>query len=201
MDQRVNKRLAFDSYPTDSDLTQYDEMRETFLTIAAVLGRHAQGEAVLATMEETFAAAQVMLENAGKLGESFVLAQAFGEDTVQVRLFTDNALAVDIIRQIGLKNGWKDEEFQQYGFTTVSIETLPELGDLNFFYVVQDDNNVFVREAIQPVWESLAFVENGNAYPLGGDTWLFGGPLSAEVLVNTVVTALAPDIAAATQEE
>jgi ABC-type Fe3+-hydroxamate transport system substrate-binding protein len=35
-------------------------------------------------------------------------------------------------------------------------------------------------------------VKAGRAYALGGDTWLFGGPLSAEALVNIVVKALAP---------
>jgi ferric hydroxamate transport system substrate-binding protein len=33
--------LAFDSYPTDENVTQYDEMRQTFLTIAEVVGRRA----------------------------------------------------------------------------------------------------------------------------------------------------------------
>ncbi|MBI1296879.1 ABC transporter substrate-binding protein [bacterium] len=36
----------------------------------------------------------------------------------------------------------------------------------------------------------MAFVEEGRAYPLGGDTWLFGGPLSAEVLVQTILDVL-----------
>lgn len=182
--------LAFDAYPTDEGMTQYDEMRQTFLTIADVVDRRAEGEAVLAEMEAVFAAARAEIDAAGRLGEPFVLAQAFGEDTVQIRLFTDNAMAVEIVEQIGLENAWQDATFQQYGFTTVSVESLPELGDVNFFYVVQDENNVFTRESITPIWESLAFVQNDHAYALGGDTWLFGGPLSAEVLVETVLEVM-----------
>lgn len=182
--------IAFDAYPTDENTTQFTAVKEAFMTIADLVGRTAEGEAVLAAMEEHFAAARAQVEAAGKAGEPFVLAQAFGEDTVSIRLFTDNAMAVEIVEQIGLENSWSDEEFQLYGFTTVGMETLPDLGDLNFFYVVQDDNNVFQRESIQPLWESIDFVQNGNAYPLGGDTWLFGGPLSAEVLVDIVVEAL-----------
>lgn len=181
--------IAFDAYPTDESMTQYGEMRQTFLTIADLVGRTAEGEAVLAQMEAKFAAARSQLEAAGKLGETFVLAQAFGGDTVQIRLFTDNAMATEIVTQLGLENGW-DGPFDQYGFTTVSIETLPALGDVNFFYVVQDDNNVFTRSAIAPLWEKLPFVQNGNAYGLGGDTWLFGGPLSAELVVDKVMEAL-----------
>ena len=182
--------LTFDPYPTDASITQYAEMRQTFLTIADVTGRQAEAEEILANMEATFAAARSQIEAAGRLGEPFALAQAFGQDTVQVRLFTDNAMAVEIVEQIGLENAWTDAAFQQYGFSTVSVETLPELGSLNFFYVVQADNDVFAREAIVPVWQSLAFVEEGRAYPLGGDTWLFGGPLSAEVLVQTILDVL-----------
>ncbi|MCA9241305.1 MAG: ABC transporter substrate-binding protein, partial [Planctomycetales bacterium] len=182
--------VAFDPYPTDESVTQYAEMRQTFLTIADLVGRAAEGEAVLAQMEAKFAAARSQLEAAGKLGEPFVLAQAFGGDTVQIRLFTDNAMAVEIVEQLGLENAWQDATFQQYGFTTVSVEALPELGDVNFFYVVQDDNNVFTREAIAPLWNELAFVQSGNAYALGGDTWLFGGPLSAELVVDKVMEAL-----------
>ncbi|MCC9076510.1 iron-siderophore ABC transporter substrate-binding protein [Litorilinea aerophila] len=182
--------LAFDAYPTDPEQTQYEEMRQTFLTLADVVNRRAAGEAVLAEMEDTFTAARQAIEAAGLLGEPFVLAQAFGQDTVQVRLFTENALAVQMVEQIGLENAWEDATFQQYGFSTVSVEALPDLGDVHFFYVVQEENNVFAREAVRPVWESLPFVQNGHAYPLGGDTWLFGGPLSAQVLVHAILDAL-----------
>jgi iron complex transport system substrate-binding protein len=188
--QAIAPTITFDPYPTDESITQYDEMRQTLLTIADLTNRRAEGEAVLAAMERTFAAARTEIEAAGKLGEPFVLAQAFGDDTVQVRLFTDNAMAVEIVEQIGLENAWEESEFQPYGFTTVSVETLPELDNANFFYVVQDDNNVFGRDAIKPVWESLEFVRNDRAYPLGGDTWLFGGPLSAQVVVETVLASL-----------
>lgn len=192
--------LAFDAYPTDESTTQFAAMKETFLTIASVLGREAEGEAVLADLEAHFAAAQEQIDAAGLLDEPFVLAQAFGEDTVSVRLFTDNAMAVEIVEQIGLENSWEDAEFQLYGFTTVSVETLPELGPVHFFYVVQDDNRVFQRESIRPLWESLEFVQAGQAYPLGGDTWLFGGPLSARVLVDLIVETLTGEPVAQTDD-
>jgi iron complex transport system substrate-binding protein len=188
--------IVFDPYPTDENVTQFEEMRQTFLAIADLVGRAGEGEAVLARLNQKFAAARSQLEAANRAGEQFVLAQAFGGDAVQVRLFTDNAMATEIVSQLGLENGWEGA-FDQYGFTTVSIETLPELGDVNFFYVVQDDNNVFARDAILPLWESLPFVQQGNAYALGGDTWLFGGPLSAELLIDKVVDLLAPGTAAA----
>lgn len=180
--------LVFDNYPTGQ--THYENMVETFTTIADIVGKQAEGQAVLAEMEAGFATANEQLAAAGKAGEKFVLAQAFSNDNqAQVRIFTGNALATQVIEQLGLENGW-EEEPQPYGFSTVSVEALPELGDLNFFYVVQDDDNVFASEAVTPLWENLEFVKNGHAYPLGGDTWLFGGPLSVNLLVEIVMDAL-----------
>ena len=180
--------LVFDNYPTDA--THYENMVETFTTIAELVGKRAEGEAVLADMEAGFAVAAEQLAAAGKAGEKFVLTQAFSNDNqAQVRIFTDNALATQVIEQLGLENGWAEEP-QPYGFSTVSVEVLPELGDLNFFYVVQDDDNVFASDAVTPLWENLEFVKNGHAYPLGGDTWLFGGPLSVNLLVEIVMDAL-----------
>ncbi len=119
----------------------------------------------------------------------------------EMRLFTKNAMAAQIVERIGLVNGW-DDGFQSYGFPSLSLEGLTKLDpDTHFFYVVQDSDNVFASESIQPFWTSLPFVKAGHAYPLGGDTWLFGGPLSAQVLVDIVVGALATggDTGAATE--
>lgn len=180
--------LVFDNYPTD--VSHYENMRRTFSTIADIIGRQAEGEAVLAEMEAKFATARDQLAAAGKAGEHFVLTQAYSSDNqAQLRLFTDNALAVQVVMQLGLENGWEDEP-QPYGFSTVSVEALPELGDLHFFYVVQNDDDVFADSGIAPLWENLEFVQNDHAYSLGGDTWLFGGPLSVELLVDIVMDAL-----------
>lgn len=119
-----------------------------------------------------------------------MLSQAWsGASGAEVRLFTGNAMATEIVEQLGLRNAW-DDGFQQYGFSTVSVEALPKLGDAHFFYVVQDEDNVFDADAVRPLWESLPFVKAGRAHALGGDTWLFGGPLSAELLANTVAGEL-----------
>lgn len=188
--------LVFDNYPTD--MTHYASTMQSFSVIADVLGRQSEGEAVLAELDAKFAEARATLESVGRGGERFVLTQAYTSDNLaQARLFTSNAMAVEVIENIGLVNGWEDDP-QPFGFSTVSMEILPELGDLNFFYVVQDDDNVFVSDAVAPLWENLEFVKNGHAYPLGGDAWLFGGPYSMMNLVDMVVGKLAPDAVAAT---
>jgi ABC-type Fe3+-hydroxamate transport system substrate-binding protein len=182
--------LIFEPYPTDESINQYDEMTSTFKTIADVLNKQTEAEEVLAHLDQKYVDAQKKIEEAGLLGQKFVLSQMFSwENAVYVRLFTKNGMASQIVERIGLENGWTDG-FQAYGFTEVSVEKLPELGNLHYFYVVNADDQVMNLDTVSPIWASLPFVKSGQAYPLGGDTWLFGGPLSAELIVDIVVGEL-----------
>jgi iron complex transport system substrate-binding protein len=182
--------LVFDAYPTD--MTHYEEMIATFNIIAQATGREAEAEDVLQAMRDTFAAANDALNDAGRAGETFILAQTFASgDTPTFRLFTDNALAVQTLAQIGLVNAWEDAP-QQFGFTTVDFEAFANIGDTNFFYVAQDDYHPTLTGS--PLWGGLPFVQSDRAYWLGGDAWLFGGPLSMQVVVDTVLTAMGIDL-------
>lgn len=182
--------LVFDPYPTDEKISQYEEMRTTFMTIAEVTGRTEQGQAALKHMEDQFTAKRAEVEKAGLKDQKFILSQIFSwENAITARLFTENGMATQIVEQLGLQNGW-DGGFQQYGFSEVSIEKLKDLGDVHFFYVVGTDDKVLELEQVSAVWKSLPFVKANHAYPLGGDTWLFGGPLSAELVAEIVVNSL-----------
>lgn len=182
--------LVFNPYPEDFSVSQYDEMLATFTTIAEVVNRVEEGEAVLEHMQAHFDAAEAALEEAGRGGEGFILAQGWTTDAVATfRLFTDNAMATSVLTQIGLDNAWDDDP-QLYGYTQIGIEGFAALNkkDFNFFYVAQGADNDLFNES--PLWSSMSFVANDKAYWMGGDVWLFGGPLSAELLVDTVLLAM-----------
>jgi iron complex transport system substrate-binding protein len=183
--------LLFNPYPEVGQQDQFDEMEQTFRTIAQAVGREAEAEKVLTAMHESFEQVAGTLEEGGHAGQPAVLVQAFSSgDAPALRLFTDNAMAVRIMEMIGLENAWEGEP-DIYGFNTVGVEALPELGNAYFFYVVQEEDDVFANQlAGNPVWEGLEFVQSGNTYPLGGDTWLFGGPLSAQLIAEQIVTTL-----------
>ncbi|MCU0463376.1 MAG: iron-siderophore ABC transporter substrate-binding protein [Anaerolineae bacterium] len=182
--------LVFDPYPTEG--THYDEMVQTFTTIAEATGRTAEAEIVLTDMTDYFAAAQASLEAAGRAGETFILSQTFAQSDVPTfRLFTQNALAVQVLERIGLTNAWDDAP-QQFGFSTVDFEAFAAVEDTNFFYVAQDDYHETLTAS--PLWEGLPFVQSGRAYWLGGDAWLFGGPLSMRVVVDTVLTTMGVEL-------
>jgi ABC-type Fe3+-hydroxamate transport system substrate-binding protein len=140
--------LAFDSYPTDGT-THFEEMTNTFRAIAQAVGREAEAEQVLADMEAYFEAAAAALDEAGLAGEPFVLSQGFmSSDIPTFRLFTDNALAVEILTRLGLENAWDDAP-QYYGFSTVDMEGIAGISaDTHFIYVAQDD----YQEAMQASW-------------------------------------------------
>lgn len=191
--------LVFAPYPTDGS-SHYDEMINTMQTLATALGRESQGQAVLQHLNDHYAAAKAALEQSGHGGESFILSQGWNDEQVATfRLFTENAMAVQILERIGLKNAWNDAP-QQYGYTEVGIEGFAQLAnsDFNFFYVAQgEDNTLFEQSAL---WSKLPFVQNGHTYWMGGDVWLFGGPYSAELLVDTVLTRLGVPLPSATLE-
>lgn len=184
--------LLFNPYPEeDEGLDQYAEMEQTFRAIATAVNRADEAEAVLDDLHAAFEETAAVLEENGHAGRAFVLAQAFtAQDAPQLRLFTDNAMAVQILESLGLENAW-DAGFEIYGFSTVDVEALANVEDADFFYVVQDDDNVFANQlSDHPVWRNLTFVREERAYPLGGDMWLFGGPLSAQLLVEKVESLL-----------
>jgi iron complex transport system substrate-binding protein len=108
-----------------------------------------------------------------------------------MRLFSNNGMATQIMERLGMQNAW-GIEYEQYGFSDAGLEALTTVDDANFFYIAQENDNIF--ETIykdNPVWKNLQFVKEGRVYPLGGDTWTFGGPISAEVLADKVVDAVA----------
>jgi iron complex transport system substrate-binding protein len=163
-----------------------EAMAGYFTTIATALDRVDVAEQVLADMNQHFAdaAASVAAANASP---EFVLSQTWYEDSLATfRLFTDNAMPVEILTQMGLENAW-DGEPTPDGFTTVGIEALGEIGETNFLYITDPDSAPFYAES--PLWNSLPFVQAGTSYRLSDSLWLFGGPLSAQRFVDEVLAA------------
>ena len=186
----VAPTLLFNPYPAQDGPNQLEEMEQTMMAIAEAVKRREQGIAVLKQMRAAFEAATSTLKSANHAGSKLVLVQAFTENnTPQLRVFTDNSIAVQTLTQIGLENAWEGQ-FDPYGFNTVGVEALAATEDAHFFYVVEDEDKVFTQLSNNPVWRGFEFVKQGRVYPLGGNTWLFGGPISVQLLVEKVVAAL-----------
>ena len=186
--------IVINAYPPDG-ASQYDEMLTTFNTIATALNREAEAREVLNDLQAKYDLATSALADAELFNNQFILAQSFlSSDSPTFRLFTNNAMAVQVLEKIGLDNAWEDVP-QQYGYTTVDFEGFSTIGDVHFFYTAQPEDNTLITSA--PVWAVLPFVQSESAYWLGNDVWLFGGPLSAAKLVDTIMTSLGIELESA----
>lgn len=173
--------------------SQYEDMRQTFEDIGALTGTEDRAAEVLDDLDAHLADAGAELEEAGLAGQEIAIAQGFTTDgTPTVRMFSPNALVIELLAEIGLPNGWPGGD-TEYGFDTVDVEGLTQLGDVELFTIAQEDDDMFTTAfAGNPIWEGLPTVQRGAVHPLGGTTWTFGGPASAEIFVDRVVDALVP---------
>ncbi|MEA5598169.1 iron-siderophore ABC transporter substrate-binding protein [Rivularia sp. UHCC 0363] len=183
----IASTLLFNAYPSADSVNQLQEMQQTFIKIADTMKRGEQGRAILEKMQATFKQAEKQLSDLKIANKKFILGQ-FSDSAPQLRLFTDNAMAVQIIKKIGLENAWQGK-FDAFGFNTVWIEALPKVEAANFIYITTDSNIYWQQLQNNPVWKGLKFVQENRVYPIASDTWVFGGPLSAEILVNKIVNA------------
>ncbi|UFT99877.1 iron-siderophore ABC transporter substrate-binding protein [Radiobacillus kanasensis] len=190
--KEIAPTLAFNPYPEEGEGNQYEEMTTTFNEIAKLFGKEKEAEQVLSDLDAAYKSVSEEISAAGIDNNSFVLSQAYSSDNNPViRLFKDNAMATQIMEKIGLENAYESEGFQVYGFDETSVEALQNFQDAHFFYIVQENDNIFSNQlAGNPAWEDLAFVKEERTYQLPGDTWTFGGPLSAQVFAEQIKEAL-----------
>lgn len=184
--------LLFQGFPPEGGPSQYEAMENIFKTIAKAVGKTAEGDKVLADLDKHYEDAKAKLAAAGKEGLNYVLTQAFSyQNVASMRLFKDNALAIQTLERIGLKNDWTTDAFELYGFSTNTVEALPAIQDTNFIHIVQSDDNIFETTLKDnSIWKDLTFVKENRVYAIDGATWVFGGPISSKVIVDQVVAAL-----------
>jgi ABC-type Fe3+-hydroxamate transport system substrate-binding protein len=190
--KKIAPTIVFNSYPAEGKGDQYAEMENTFKTIADLVGKKAEGDKVLADLQKSYADTKAKLAAAKKEGAEIALTQAFSnQNNADLRMFVDNSMAVQILQRIGLKNVFKANKFEMYGYSTASVEALPAVQNANFIYIVQDNDNVFEKQLKDnAVWKGLSFVKENKTYKLPGNTWPFGGPLSAKVFAELTANAL-----------
>ncbi|OKH37861.1 ferrichrome ABC transporter substrate-binding protein [[Phormidium ambiguum] IAM M-71] len=181
----IGKTLLFNPYVDPEKGNQFEEMQQTFRQIAQACDRVNQGEVVLKNLENSLTESSTKIKSANLAGNPFIL----GQFVPDLRLFTQNALAVQVLEKIGLKNAWGGK-VDRFGFNTVGLESLLPVEKSHFLYIAENDRVPQQGFASNPVWKRLEFVKENRLYSLGEDTWVFGGPLSAQILVEKVVESL-----------
>ncbi len=191
--EAIAPTLLFDPYPVEGAGDQYAEMEATFRTLAEAVGRSKAADAVLSELDAAFAALGGRLETAGRAGDEVLLVQAYLlQGAPQLRVFTDNALATQVLARLGLENAWPSA-YAPFGFDTVGVEALVPVADADtLLYVVSDADRAAFDAAlgVDPLWSRFDVVARADAEALAGDTWVFGGPESALELAERAVDAL-----------
>ncbi|WP_138416128.1 ABC transporter substrate-binding protein [Aquibacillus sediminis] len=190
--ENVADTVLFSPYGEEAAQDQFKDMVDSFNMIGEIVDKEDQAEEVLDHMNQVFDEQSDRIADAEIENNAYVLTQAFtSQNTPTLRLFTDNSIAATVMNNLGLENAYESEQLEAYGYSSTTVETLQNFQDAHFFYIVQDDDNIFDDQlAGNPVWENLEFVQEERTHKLAGNTWTFGGPISAEVLAKQITDAM-----------
>ena len=190
--EKIAPTVIFNPYPEDESIDLYKEMTTTFNEIAKAVDKTEEAEKVLAHLDEKYEEAKAEIEKADLKTKDVILTLAYtGPQAPEIRVFTPNSMASQILEKIGLKNVHVPDQFEVFGSSTFNVEGLTKYEDANYLYTVQDEDNVYEKQLKDnAVWKNLNFVKEDRLFDLGGDTWLYGGPLSAETLLNQIVDTM-----------
>ncbi|HEX5564451.1 MAG TPA: iron-siderophore ABC transporter substrate-binding protein [Sporosarcina sp.] len=190
--EKIAPTVIFNPYPEDESIDLYKEMTTTFNEIAKAVDKKDEAEKVLAHLDEKYEEAKAEIEKADLKTKDVILTLAYtGPQAPEIRVFTPNSMASQILEKIGLKNVHVPDQFEVFGSSTFNVEGLTKYEDANYLYTVQEEDNVYEKQLKDnAVWKNLNFVKEDRLYNLGSDTWLYGGPLSAETLLNRIVDTM-----------
>ena len=175
------------THPYPSRGTQFNAMVSDFRRLATAVGRKSRGEKVLQQLSNTLARAKKNLRS--KAGQRVAIATPGGTSSAPaIRMFSQNSQTADVVRRLGLKDGWNGTA--RYGFATVGVEALSRVdGWLAFVYPPQYERQVagITRSA---AYKRLPVVKAKRVRTLSGTTWLFGGPRSTMLFADRLAAAL-----------
>lgn len=171
--ERIAPTMLIAIYTADGK--PYDRARRETMTLAARLGREAEGQALLARTEATIAAARERLAACAATVRPLYLV-AF-VDARHVRVFGQGGMYQEILDRLGLRNAWVGAS-TAWGFVTVGIEELAGRTDAQLLYFEPLAKDTGRTLAESPLWANLDFVRQDRVHTLPS-VWAFGGLPSA----------------------
>ncbi|SDQ66392.1 ABC transporter substrate-binding protein [Virgibacillus salinus] len=186
--------VMFAPYGEEAIQDHYQNMVDELNTVAKIVNKEDEAEQAVTDLNNFVDEQKQRVADAGLEGSKYVATQAFtAQNTPTIRLFTENSIVAKLMSKLSFENAYSTDKTEVYGYSEVTVEALQNFqeDDLQFLYIVQEEDNIFENQLKgNPVWENLSFVKNGNTHQLPGDTWTFGGVLSAEVLTKQLVDAM-----------
>ena len=146
-----------------------------------------------ASSTTSLAEAKQAVADADLATDSFVYFDGWIQGgNVAIRPFGQGSLMGELGEELGLTNAWTGEVDPAYGLGQTDIEGMSELGDASFFYTGTTDpaGDVNAELAKNRVWKEIPAVAEGRSYAFPGGIWTFGGPRSAEQVLDAYVDLL-----------
>jgi ferric hydroxamate transport system substrate-binding protein len=195
--EKIAPTAGLDAYALGkgSPKTEWEAMREQTLKVGMLLGKEPEAKKLLSQTDAKIAEGAKRIKDAGRAGDSVVLAQTSIEGKPSTRLFDDGAQIVEAVRRLGLKNG-SDAKHVDYSNTTVGLEGLRQVGDVDWLLYLgqpndgKDELNAFRAWKDNPVYKQLAVVKAGHVQGIGGDNWPWGGPESMSLIAEKIADAV-----------
>lgn len=194
--ERIAPVAVFDIAPEPgSGTTEWERMRTEVERLGVLLGREERAEELLTRLERTLDEQAAKVKRAGAAGDSVALVQGFTDGKPSARLFDDGAQLVGVLRRLGLENAF-DGEAQRWGITPAGLEGLRRVADADWMltFALRSDDPFRETWSRNPAYRRFPVVERDRVVPLGGDTWPWGGPLSAELAAKRIAAAVSGEL-------
>ncbi|WP_408898579.1 iron-siderophore ABC transporter substrate-binding protein [Nocardioides sp. R1-1] len=166
-------------------------MIDTFELIAEATGREERAKVVVDDFNAHLAEAKEKVADVETT--EFVYFDGWIQGgNVSIRPFGQGSLMGELGEELGLKNAWTGEVDEAYGLGQTDVEGMSEVGDATFFYTgtVDPEGDVNAALAKNAVWQKIPAVAEGRAHAFPSGVWTFGGPRTAEQVIDAYVDLL-----------
>jgi len=170
------------------------QMKTTFDLIAQATGRQERAQVVNEEFTQSLAQAKEAVGGTGATGQKFVYFDGWVQGgNVSIRPFGPGSLMGELGEELGLVNAWTGEVDPAYGLGQTDIEGMTAVGDATFYYTGTEDpdSDVMGELAKNPIWTALPAVAQDRSHAFPPGIWTFGGPRSAQQVLDAYVAALA----------
>jgi len=170
------------------------KMLATFDLIAEATGREERAGLVKDEFDAYLADAKGTLADADLPTTDFVFFDGWIDGgNVALRPFGQGSLIGEIGEELGLTNAWTGEVDAAYGLGQTDIEGMLAVGDATLLHTgtIGDDSDEFLA-ALEgnSIWKTVPAVAEERIYSFPAGIWTFGGPRSAQQIIDAYVAAL-----------
>lgn len=166
--------------PTFVLSTEAKGWREVALKLGEVLGKESEAEAALKKHDDEMASAKEQI-HAAVGDKTAVLLQ--GNDEKGYKLFGPNFYGGAVLYQ---ELGFKQPELLKGDYELYSVETLPELQNVDYIFVLSGAGRAKPPEN-NSLWKNLPAVKEGHVFPVDSGHWFNQNVIADEKIAEDVL--------------